>query len=332
MLKNLSARKLLAGSLAALMLAAAAPQAAGAFSDVGQDSNAVSIRSLEQAGLISGTGSGEFQPKSAMTYSQAVSLLVKAFSLKLDAIQFIQKPEASHYFPSMSDTAWYSEPFLIAAINGLDLDNDVKPSAPISREQFAHLLLQSILTTGDYSFNDLGIVLTDEKQIAEPYRGSVQLLLTSNIGKLEESRQFKPKEAVSRSDAAAWVDGGIKFMDKIKQNGNPDKPSSSVTPLQGLSLDTADQDEHVRKVTVTAQAPNPGYGLRISGVRFSGDKAYISVEAIKPEPGRMYPQVITDVSAVTYIDASYTPVLESTGDEGSSQPFKGGILPGKNAR
>ncbi|MCM3746240.1 S-layer homology domain-containing protein [Paenibacillus pasadenensis] len=324
---RLKGKAMLAGGLAGLMLAVSAPGAVFAFTDITQDPNAASIRSLESAGIIGGTGNSQFKPQEAMTYAQAVTLLVKAFDLNLNAIKFVQKPEASHYFPGMNDNAWYSEAFIIAAIHNLDLDPKVKPAAAISREQFAHLLLQAIGTTGDYAFTEIFIELSDGDQVDDKYEVNVQRLLISGIAKLGEDGLFKPKEAVTRSSAAAWVDGGISFVEQMKKTEEPE--GSSASPLQSVALEASPHGEGVSKITVTAQAPHPGYGIRIAGIRFNGDKAYITVEAVKPKPGQMYPQVITDVSATTYIDAAYTAVLENTGGSDSST---GGILNGKNAR
>lgn len=84
-------------------------------------------------------------------------------------------------------------------------------------------------------------------------------------------------------------------------------------------------------MTVSAQAPNPGYGIRIASIRFDGGQAIVSVAVVRPKPGQMYPQVITEVSADTYVDEAYTAVLDEAAAS-SGEPLKGGILPGKNAR
>jgi len=86
-----------------------------------------------------------------------------------------------------------------------------------------------------------------------------------------------------------------------------------VNPYEGILTDLALKTERVNedivKVTVTAQAPHPGYGLEIANIAFEGKQAYISWRVVLPDPNMVYPQVITDVSAITYIPAGYEAVL-----------------------
>src|SRR5207247_1723456 len=84
----------------------------------------------------------------------------------------------------------------------------------------------------------------------------------------------------------------------------------------------------VNEVTITAQAPHSGYGLRIVSLTFEGDQALIQVEPLSPEEGKMYLQVITQVKAVTYISSHYKPVLtNSRSSEGTSGSGEISILP-----
>lgn len=334
--KSLRMRKrpLLAGALACALLLGCVP-VVSAFTDIDHDPHAAAIRQLEQSGIVGGSGSGQFKPQEKLIYAEAVSLVVKAFGFNLDRLRFIREPLASQYFPGMNDKAWYASPFLAAAANGVQFPKDMSPGASVTREQFADLVAQGIHHSGDYSFTQQAVVFKDESAVAEPYRASVQMLLKLGIAKLDDGKEFKPKTAATRSEAAAWINGGVTFVDKMNEdNGSVQNPAPSVSPLQELALTASKLSDKVQEVKVTAQAPNPGYGLVITGIEFSGTKAILSVEVVPPKPGQMNPQVITEVSAVTYIGSSYTPELRQTQDEGgiTARPFKGGILPGKNAR
>ncbi|MGN7455062.1 S-layer homology domain-containing protein [Paenibacillus pasadenensis] len=327
MTRNRKKSRLLAGGLAAALLLAAAPLHAGAFADVEADPNAAAIRSLEQAGLLSG-GDGKFRPAEALTNAEGIALLVKAFGLNLDRIRFIQAPQASQYYPGMSDSAWYSESFLIGAALGVGLPKDVKPGAPMSRETFAALLLQAMKAADGGWSGAKGEAPEDDSAVGSAYRDSVLELIGAGLPLLDPSGNFQPKKAVSRSDAAAWVEGGRKLVKGIKPESESPSP---VSPLAGVELTTAKLADGVVKVTVSAQAPNPGYGIRIASIRFDGGQAIVSVAVVRPKPGQMYPQVITEVSADTYVDEAYTAVLDEAAAS-SGEPLKGGILPGKNAR
>ena len=76
-----------------------------------------------------------------------------------------------------------------------------------------------------------------------------------------------------------------------------------------MELTVTPVNKDINKVTITAQMPHPGYGLKIGSISFDNELAVIHTEVIQPEPDKMYPMVISEVSVSTYIDAAYKPVL-----------------------
>ncbi|MNN45383.1 hypothetical protein D3C81_1597170 [compost metagenome] len=78
-----------------------------------------------------------------------------------------------------------------------------------------------------------------------------------------------------------------------------------------MKLETA--GDGVNKATVTvSNLPNPGYGLSIDRIEFGKNKtAVIYFSVTKPDPGKMYPQVISSASAATYLPDGYTAVAKS---------------------
>lgn len=292
-----------------LLLVFTAAQAAWAFSDTANDPNASKIEALQQAGILAGEAGGTFNPSGQLTYAQGVSMIVKGLDLNLDTIRFIKAPQATDYYPNLKNDAWYSSAFIIAALNGLDVPQDVKADQPMTREQFTHHLYKGILRTGDYAFIDLYATFKDEADVDKGYMEAVQKLLITKIAALDESQAFHPKAVITRGEAAGWLHGAIAF---VKDSVQPpaEEPGS---PLTAVKLATVAVNDKVNEVTVTATAPHPGYGIRIASIAFEGGSAVIRTEPVLPDPDKMYPQVLTDVSAVTYISASYTPVLAENG-------------------
>ncbi|ANS75176.1 hypothetical protein AWM70_11650 [Paenibacillus yonginensis] len=80
-------------------------------------------------------------------------------------------------------------------------------------------------------------------------------------------------------------------------------------PLRHLSIGIEPLNQEVNRVVIRAEAPHPGYGIRVMGIYFSGGRALIYVEAVRPDPSVMHPQVISAVQTVTYIDNTYTPLF-----------------------
>ena len=303
----------------AFAMLAAIGQSALAFSDTETDNNREAIRALQDAGIVLGEKQGAFNPHGPLTYASGVVLLVKAFELNIDHMRFIKMPLASDHYPNAKDDAWYSDAFVIAAYSGLDIPRDVRPEEKMTREQFAHHLFQAVTQTGDYAYTEQYILIEDEPDITQDYRNSIQKLLITNIAELNKQRQFEPKAVLKRGEAAGWLHRALLFVQSAREQQVPDeKPASH--PLYDLSLSQSALSEHVNEITVSAQAPHPGYGIRVASITFDGTKALIHVEPVLPDPDRMYAQVITEVNATTYIGSQFEPMLADTDGGNSDLP------------
>jgi len=276
-------------------------QSVYAFSDTKGDPNESQIASLQKQGVLSGSG-GKFNPKSKLSNAEGIALLVKGFKLKDDRV-YIKEPKASDYFTKIKDNAWYAPSFIIANAEGLDLPKDIDPAAAMTREQFAHYLFQAMTANRSLAIIELAILFDDEDQVAPAYKGSVQKLLVTKIATLDKSR-FNPKQPITRGAAAGWLYNGIQFVQ------DRDDSESGGGSAYDMKLAVHAVNHSVNEVSVTATLPHPGYGLRIGSITFRGDTAFISVEITQPDPDRMYPQVLTDATVVTYVSADYKPVLD----------------------
>lgn len=318
-------RSLLIVTLVAMMLFTLG-QTVWAFKDVQNDPNAQKIAELKKLGILSGDKQDKFNPKDKLTYAQGVSLIVKGLDLNIDHIRFIKAPEVKDYFTNLKNDAWYSDAFIIASLNGLEIPKTVKANDVMTREQFAHHLFKAMLTKGDYAFIEIFMLLEDEADVNKDYMDSIQKLIISKVVTLDKSNKFYPKKAITRSEAAGWLYGAIQFT---KENTPiPEQPEQPEQPAINPKLNVTAVNADINKVTITAQMPHPGYGLRISSIAFEGDQAVIHLETVLPNPDNMYPQVITDVSISTYIDSKLKPVLAggSQSSPGSTGSASTGII------
>jgi hypothetical protein len=296
-------------------------QSVFAFSDTGSNPNAEKIKALKERGILSGTGSDQFKPDGELTYAAAISMLVKAFDLNLDNVRFVKKPEATDYFPNLSNDAWYSEAFIIAQVKELDIPADVKANDPVTKEQFAHHLFQAINTTGQYAMIKMWMIINDEDDVTPGYMTNIQNVLLTKIAEVDKDGNFLPKKSITRGEAAGWLYEGLKFVDeRTAIEPQPEYPQYDI------KLDVKAVNDDINKVTLSAEVPHPGHGLRISSIVFEGDQAIIYTEPTLPEPDKMYPQVITTVEVATYVDAAFKPILADDlysmeGSEGSDQPI-----------
>lgn len=292
-------------------------QSAWAFKDIKNDVNEQKILELKKLGIIKGDKYDRFNPKGNLTYAEGISLIVKGLNINIDHIRFVKEPKASDYYTNIRDNAWYSKAFIIASINGLDIPKTIKANDIMTRQQFAHHLFKAMVTKGDYAFVKIFMDIKDSKDVNNSYMDSIQKLLIGKVVTLDKSNKFYPKHAVKRGDAAGWLFNAITFVKET-----PTIPYVPEQPSYELKLSIEAVNPSVNKVTVTTQVPHPGYGLRIASIGFEGDQAFINIETTLPDPDKMYPQVITDVSVSTYVDAKLKPVLTQNVDSiGSSTGF-----------
>ncbi|MGG6310903.1 S-layer homology domain-containing protein [Paenibacillus macerans] len=277
---------------------------ASAFSDVKGDKEQKAIERLEKLGIIKGDRWGRFQPAQKVTSASAVSLIVQTLDLNFDTIRFVKMPKASDYYTKVKDNAWYSQAFVIANYYGLDIPKDINPAAKVTKEQFSHWLFKALSTKGEFFWTMQYTEIKDGKQINANYMDSIQKLLNAGIVSLDKNKNFQPNQPVSRSEAAGMLDRTLKF---IKDTQTTPDPVLGKLYDFGLSTDVISSD--IRKVTISAMAPHPGYGLEVSSIAFKDGKAIIDYRVLPPDQDSFYPQVISEVKAVTYIPAGFEPVL-----------------------
>lgn len=248
-------------------------------------------------------------PGGKLTYATAVPWLVSELGLNMNEIRFIKKPEASDYFTNIPDDAPYAEAFIIAHLNELNIPQDVKPYDFVSREQLGHMIMQGIKSHGDFPMIKIFIVIADEEDITIDYQGSIQQLLVLKIAELDAKTQmFYPQKVITRGEAATWISNAAAFIGQTFPL--PGEGEEKPFPIADVKLASETAADGVLKVTVSGQAPHPGYGLAIESIAFVGDEAIVRVAPVFPNPDMMYPQVITEVSVETYVSSDFKPVLE----------------------
>ncbi|BCG57796.1 S-layer homology domain-containing protein [Paenibacillus sp. URB8-2] len=286
-----------------------------AFSDLKGDPAETKINALHEAGVINGVTSQLFAPKSKMTYGQAIQLLVHGLALEQNPAAG-SPSNASDYFAKIDDKSWYASSFLIAVQNSLSLDKATDPNAAVTRAKFAQLLDEALKAKGDFPVTEMYFNIADGGKLSAEVDGSLQTLLNMRILSLETGGKFRPNDAVTRSEAAAWVHDARAYVQRMLGTVGGDDSSSTS---QGADIKVEKAADGVNKVSVTVgNLPNPGYGLTIARIDFGdGKKAVIYYEITKPGPG-MYPQVISKATAVAYLPEGYT---------ASAKPLPGSYTP-----
>ncbi|UQZ35183.1 hypothetical protein C2I18_17630 [Paenibacillus sp. PK3_47] len=288
---------------------------ASAFSDMKGHAAESKINSLHKDGIVNGVTSDKFAPKSKVTFAQGVQFIVSGLKLSPEG----SGGKASDYFDKVKDNAWYAKAFVTAKESGLSLDKTVDPNGTMTRAQFAHLLTQALQSKGNFPVTLMYANVTDGDKMSNDEMNSLQILFNTRIVTLEKDGKFRPTEAVTRAEAAVWIYDAADFAKRvITPEDDNNNTETGYHYEAAVKLEKA--ADGVNKATLTvSNLPNPGYGLSIDRIEFGKDKtAVIYFSVTKPDPGMMYPQVISDATAVTYLPDGYTATAQSLTEAASS--------------
>ena len=280
--------------------------AAFAFDDVDNEKDQDKIMALKERGILQGNGNSFFGERK-LTNAEGVHMIVKGMDLSLAAFLFIKEPLATDSFDHIPNDAWYAQSFVIASVNGLELARELDPKAHMTREAYIHHLYTALMLKGDYPFTKRLFHVADEADMNPDYRYSLQLLLNGGMVQLDESDKFEPKREITRREAAVMLYDVITFMER---HATP-IPDDGISIDGPVTLETEKVTEDILKVTVSrGEMPHAGYGISVARIVFTSDnKAEIYYQLSEPDPDRMYAQVITTPTAVTYVPAQYEVVL-----------------------
>lgn len=262
---------------------------ASGFKDV-KGKDAQIVQSLHNKGMIQGVTKDKFVPNGKLNGAQGVHLIVEALGLK-------GKDKSDLKFAGKSK--WYTKSLQIAKDNGIALPENFTVNGELTREEFAYILRQGIDATGNYPLIKMYIHIQDADQGNILYSGSIQNLVLMKIATLDSENKFYPTKKITRMEAAQFIYNAVNYIDQYKNDSEIIKDS--------VIYNVEKVNDDINKVTLTREnQPSPGYGITVSKVEFTkGGVAKVYYELLSPEPGQMYPQVITSTKTVTYVSSQY---------------------------
>jgi len=299
--------KWFAGAAVTALLLGTMSSGAMAFDDLEGVEHADKIRDMRDRGIVSGVSKDKFVPHQKLTAQQAIPLIVKSMQLSLAHMTFIKAPEATDYFTNVPNDAWYAEAFIVAHLNGVPLEKDINPNAPVTREQFVHWLMSALHTTGEYAWIEMYHMIEDEKQVSEGYMDSIQKAIIAGVVELPEDAKFRPQEPITRAEAAVMARGAIQF---VEDHRNVQELPPYEDPIQSgeVKPSTVRVNDDITKIVLDmGERPHPGWNVKIEGIDFlDDDSAVVRYTVTYPDPAALYPMVIAHPKAEAYVAASYT--------------------------
>lgn len=154
------------------------------------------IMQLKAAGIVDGVDDLYYEPERSITYAEFLKLLVSVANLSDTGVEV-----ASLYG---QEDEWYYEYAKKAISHHIQIAEEPF-DAPLTREKMAQLLYLTIQVKGITLSQDLDISFLDEDLINDEYREAVEVLSTSDVLRGDGTGNFRPKDSLSRAEAAVVI-------------------------------------------------------------------------------------------------------------------------------
>lgn len=179
------------------------------YKDVSSDAwYAKAVKKLTEKGIVSGDGTGNFNPTSTVTREQFVKMLLLAFGADLQ--------DVDNTFADVDASAWYA-PYVLTA-SKLGIVKGVNDSAfgigdSILRQDMA-VLIARVLETLGVELDTKSVAFTDDKEISNYAYDAVYAV--KNLGIINGyDGAFSPKSVLTRAEAAQVISALIDYIESL---------------------------------------------------------------------------------------------------------------------
>ena len=176
------------------------------FEDVSEDDWYFEyVTVLTEYGIVSGDGTGNFNPTANITREQFLKMLVEAAGIETD--------EAENTFADVKD-AWY-KPYVLKAknfgiVNGIS-ETEFGIGSNITRQDMAVMISRTIEKLGiEIESKDVD-EFADYSKVSDYARDGV--IFMKSIGLIEGyNNEYRPNDNLTRAEAAKVIFGLLKFV------------------------------------------------------------------------------------------------------------------------
>src|SRR5690606_25844505 len=170
----------------------------------------------------------EYNANKALTNAEAITLLTKALELKGAGDAPITAVNLVETYKNLNSNEWYSEYYVNAINNEVVINNDVKATDVVTREQFAGWIIDQFDRIGPYPVIMMYIHIADEEDITTELSGKIQTLLLTQMTELNEAGQFRPQDPITGEEAVQWLKNAAEFANNLKSNLSEDVLESVI--------------------------------------------------------------------------------------------------------
>ena len=104
---------------------------------------------------------------------------------------------------------------IIASVNGVELKNDLVPTAKFTKEAFIAAAFGYMEVKYDMPMIKIGVAdIADREEMSVEFSGVLQRAIYYGIIELDDKNMLHPKTELSREEAAGIINRLVEYMDK----------------------------------------------------------------------------------------------------------------------
>ncbi len=185
------------------------------FSDTAGHWAQADIARLHRLGILNGVGNNKYDPNATLTRAQFAQMINNLLQLSPDGTKA--------GYSDIRSSAWYNNAIQAVTTVGVSngyTDGTYKPNRKISREEMAHILLNTMrYVDPDDSFGtDTNQVLNkfkDQSKVGNWARSDLASAITEKLFKGRANGELDPKASTTRAEAAATIS---RLIDQLSEN------------------------------------------------------------------------------------------------------------------
>lgn len=194
------------------------------------------------------------------------------------------------------------------ASSNKDMDLPINKEETTAQDDEAMLRKDAIKMLADIFDGEqlkIDLPFSDIEELNEEYKYAISKMYSLGIIKGDPNQKFCPEEPISQIQAIILLER----LERILIANTKDIAFEIVSyesvyeGKEGITIE--DRDDKVL-ITITRQFANPGYNMEVTSVKKLLDRKYrIYTKITKPDPNKMYAQVITYKSVVLSIEKEF---------------------------
>lgn len=223
------------------------------------------VEKMAERGIAKGAY-GKFQPNKAITRAEFIALLHRVLQIQPQYDED-EAPDINEIFKDVPNNSWYAdELYDLVDLGIVDFKDEFKPNKAVSRQEMAHLIMNSYrYAIGDLD-NELKDILgdyLDDHEISSIYKNDMTSAVKLGLILGDGKKNLRPNASTSRVEAIVVLYRFMFILETIDWTDTVQKARVEIQPSYELTEDTLEVN-----LTITNKSRNTVTINHRSGQKF----------------------------------------------------------------